>query len=1002
MYIELHCHSAFSLLDGATLPEDLLARAFDLGMPALALTDHDALYGAPRFARAAEALGIRPVFGAELTTDRGHLTLLAADSAGWANLSQLITLARRDEMKGSARLPWVALEGRSEGLIALSGCRLGPVAAPLLKHDPDSAQAATRDLMRLFPGRLWIELQNHLRPGDDHLVDRLAGLAEHLGLPIVATNNVHYARREGQRLQDVLVCIRERVTLDSSARLRRPNSEYYLKGADRMAPLFRKYPQAITSSALIAAQCDYRPQAGVQDLPEFPGPEGQSAGEVLQALCLEALPARCDDLDAARERLQLELSIIERAGLANYFLIVWDLVRWAREQRIRCQGRGSAAGSLVAYLLYITPINPLEHGLVFERFLSDERQLTPDIDIDFDAARREEVIQYLYQRYGAAHTAMACTFITFRARSAIREVGQALGLDPALIDRAARAVGWGSASEAIEEIGGSPEENRLIAQLIDLTGQIRGLPRHLGIQNGGMLITGPPLNQRVPLEPATMPDRVVAQWDKEGLEDAGLVKIDILGLRMLSVLSDSSRMVGVDLEALRFDDPAVYGLISSGETVGVFQVESRAQAQLQPRLKPRHFRDLIVAISLIRPGPIQGQMVHPYLRRREGIEPLRYLHPDLIPALEETLGVILYQEQVLKVARDLAGFSPGQGELLRRALGSKHGTDLITTMERVFIDGASRRGVSESVSREVYAQLAAFAGYAFPKSHAAAFAVLVYQSAWMKLYHPAAFFAALLNNQPMGFWSPAVLVNEARRRAVIIRGVDLLHSAAAACLEADGAIRVGLMQVDGLGEEAAGAILAARDAGPFRGLSDLRRRAGLSKRLIERLILAGACDAWGPRRNLLWELGRLPTDPTGLDLPPGPLALELPPLESLEAQGMERDVLGLSVGDHPLLHLRPWLKTHGVLSSRALRLLPDGDWARVAGLAVIHQAPPTAKGIHFITLEDEEGLVDLVLHPPVYARYRVALRGARLILAGGRVQRSGTVVNLQVERMQVR
>jgi error-prone DNA polymerase len=1032
-YVELHCHSNFSLLDGASHPEDLIARAAELGMEALAVTDHDAVYGIPRFVRAAQARGVRPILGAELTLASGHhLTLLVEDETGWTNLCRLIGLARHNAPKGEAALPPEELAGHTAGLIALSGCRKGEIAAALLARDREAALVAARRYRDLFdPGRFWIELQHHLLTDDDALLDGLAGLGRHLGIGYVATNDVHYAARAGRRLQDVLVCIRHLTSLERAGGLLRPNSEFYLKPGWRLAPLFAAYPDALANTTRIAERCRFELRYGLQDLPRFPAPPGLDAAAYLARLCREAIPGRYPDPPSRlEEQLAHELTMIEGAGLANYFLIVWDIVRFACESGIRCQGRGSAANSLAAYLLGITPIDPLRHDLVFERFLSGEEGIVPDIDIDFQADRREEVIQYVYERYGAEHAAMACTLVTFRSRSAWRDVGRALGLPPELVSQAVEALDEGPTtdhrerslpvglptaedgpvvsgrSSAVSE-NATPSNDDPLATLLDLCQQIKDFPRHLGIHNGGMVITGRPLAERLPTEPATMPGRVVVQWDKETLEDAGLVKIDLLGLRMLSAVAEAAEIVrettgqAIDLDRLAFDDPAVYEMIAKADTIGVFQVESRAQAQILPLLQPGRFEDLIVSISLIRPGPIQGNMVHPYLRRRLGLEPVTYLHPFLEPALAETLGVILYQEQVLKVAHDLAGFSPGQGEHLRRALGGKRGEEAIESFRSVFLEGSGARGVPEPVAEAVFAQLKAFGGYSFPKSHAAAFAVLVYQSAWLKRYHPAALFCALLNNQPMGFWSPAVLAGDARRHGIPILPVDVQRSRAHCVVEGAG-IRLGLSYIHGLGEAGIARLEAARRARPFASLADFCRRTRLARGIVENLVRAGALDNWGIlRRQLLWELGKLRYQEEELDLAFPDDGVELPPLSRAEALADEVEVLGLSTGEHVMALYRPWLIKHGILGSQELEASADGQRVRVAGLVVVHQAPPTAKGHHFVTLEDAEGLINVVVRPAVYAQYRRTLHMAPLLIVEGVVQHNGGVTNLLASRLAV-
>jgi error-prone DNA polymerase len=955
------------------------------------------------------------------------LTLLVEDEAGWGNLCWLINRARHNAPKGHAALPLKELTGHTHGLIALSGCRQGEVAAALLRKDRDAALAAARRYRDLFgPNHFWIELQHHLVSDDDSLIDELVGLARHLGVECVATNNVHYGTRDGRRLQDVLVCIRHQTRLDEAGPLLRPNSEFYLKPGWRMMPLFNNHPEALTNTLRIADRCRFELRYGIQDLPQFPTPSGMDAVGYLRQLCQGAVPTRYPDpAFRIKEQLAHELDVIQRAGLANYFLIVWDMVRFARENGIRCQGRGSAANSLVAYLLGITPIDPLAHDLVFERFLSDactcdastpERRVVPDIDVDFQADRREEVIQYVYRRYGPEHTAMACTLVTFRRRSALRDVGKALGLSEELLSRVVTRLELDTkakrpGTDPAEEMPAAKNKTRpettedSLSTLLELCRQIESFPRHLGIHNGGMVITGLPLTKRVPTEPATMPGRVVVQWDKESLEAVGLVKIDLLGLRMLSAITETVKIIHkatrneTDLDHLNFDDAAVYELIANADTIGVFQVESRAQAQILPRLQPRCFDDLIVCISLIRPGPIQGNMVHPYLRRRLGAEPVTYPHPSLQPALAETLGVILFQEQVLKVARDLAGLTPGQGESLRRALGSKRGEEMVEGFRASFLKGARARGVADPIAQEVFAQLRAFGSYSFPKSHAAAFAVLVYQSAWLKRYHPAAFYTALLNNQPMGFWSPAVLAGDARRHGIRILPVDIYRSQARCRLEGSN-IRLGLNTIQGLGEASMTKLEEAREAKAFTGLVDFCRRTRLPRRGVENLILVGAMDSWGlPRRRLLWKLGELHYQEDELDLILPDDGVELPPLSQAQAMTTEYNLMGISSGDHVMTLYRPWLTRHGILDSGQLKISRDGGRVRLAGLVVVHQAPPTAKGYHFITLEDEEGLIDIIVRPKVFARYQRILRGVRLLIVEGVVQQQGGVTNILAQRV---
>jgi error-prone DNA polymerase len=996
-YVELHCHSYFSLLDGAASPEELIQRAAELGMSSLALTDHDNVYGAVRFAEAAQSAGIRPIFGAEITLTNGyHLTLLVENETGWHNLCQLISYAQHKAPKGQAALPLTVLDGLTDGLIALSGCKKSEITAALRSQDYTAALNAAQRYRDLFgPGNFWIELQHHLQPGDGALVNDSVELAQQLGLGYVAANNVHYATRNGCRLQDVLVCINHQTTLDEAGPLLRPNSEFYLKSARQLTPLFAAYPDALTNTSLIADRCRFTLAYGLQDLPQFPTPANLTATAYLGQLCEAALSQRYPDSPThARQQLAHELTIIERAGLANYFLIVWDIVRYAGQAGIRCQGRGSAANSLVAYLLNVSPIDPLRHHLVFERFLSAERAVA-DIDLDFEATdQREKVIQYTYQRYGANHAAMACTFVTFHKRSALRDIAKALGISGSLLQRAAdQLAGLASPAES------QPEES-LLELLFDLCQQVHRFPRHVGLHNGGMVITGSPLATRVPTEPARMINRTVVQWDKDSLEIAGLVKIDILGLRMLSAIADTLQLIAEttgaapNLDDLSFTDPAVYQMIANADTIGVFQVESRAQAQILPKLQPRCFNDLTVAVSLIRPGPIQGNMVRPYLARRLGLEPVTYAHPLLQEALEETLGVILFQEQVLKVAKCLAGFTFGQGEKLRRALGGKGGAAEIEPFHQAFLSGAQAKGVPADIAETVFDQLRAFGSYAFAKSHASSFAVLVYQSAWLKRYYPVQYYVSLMNNQPMGFWAPSVILGDARRHGILILPVGL-HRSQALCIVENSNIRLGFNYVTGLGEDSIARLVAAREEKDFSDLKDFCHRTRLTRRIIENLILAGAMDSWDiPRRRLLWELSQVHYREEALDLVFPTEDIQLPTPTRAEMLLWEHEVLGLSAGDHVMALYRDRLAAQGILGSAELAAQPAGRQVWVAGLVIVHQSPPTANGFHFISLEDSEGLIDVIVRPQIYAHYRRLLHTAPLLLIKGIVQRQDDVVNL--------
>jgi len=1050
VYVELHCHSYYSLLDGASPPEALVERAVALGYPALALTDHNGLYGAVRFWRAARERGLKPIIGAEVSLDGacpepaegiGHLTLLAETQRGYANLCRMLSAGQLAGQKGQPRLSLESLAGHAQGLLCLSGCRQGAVPRALLAGDGTAARRAAGQLEDIFgPDRFWIEVQRSLLPTDARLAADLVALARELDIGLVATNDVHYAGRPGQRLHDVLTCIRHQATLPQAlgAGLLHPNSERFLKSPGEMAALFgspgRGLSRALRNTLHIAERCDVSLDFSAQRLPAFPVPEGHTAGSYLRYLCEGGLGRRSNPAaPRARAQLDHELAVIEGMGLAGYFLVVWDIVRFARQQGIRCQGRGSAANSLVAYLLEITQVDPLRHDLLFERFLSEGGHTMPDIDVDFAADRREEVVQYIYERYGEEHVGMVCNVVTYRARSALREAAKALAFPPDVIDRAAKSLDTRSAEavgEAIESA--QPEAVSLPWQVLaDLLKEMDGVPRHLSIHVGGMLITAAPLVEVVPLERATMPGRVVVQWDKDGVEDAGLIKIDLLSLRTLGAVEEARGHIlagrGIDLEPadLPLDDPAVYDLLRRADTVGCFQVESRAQAQMLPKLLPGRFEDIVVGVALIRPGPIQGGMVHPYLRRRQGLEPVAYAHPALEPALAETLGVIVFQEQVLRVAMAVAGFAPAEADHLRRAMSRSRSEEAMAALRQRFVAGAQANGLDEAAAGEIWQQLEGFAGFGFCKSHAAAFALVAYQTLYLKAHYPAEFYCALLNHQPMGFYPPEVIAGDAQRHGVPILRPDANRSQAACSLEqscplgqvgprGEVAIRLGLRYIRGLGEAWQERIVERRGDEPYRDLSGFCRRTRLPRAVVENLIRAGTLDGLGSRRtqgsrrtegdsdrtrrDLLWALGGLVYHEEGLDIevPVAPVAL--PALGRAERLAWEYELMGMAPGEHLMVLYREALRAAGVLTSAQLAGRGDGERVRVAGWAVVRQRPPTAKGHLFITLEDEEGLANLIVRPGVYEQYRDVLRNAPLLWIEGRLQREGQATSVLVYR----
>ena len=1007
-YVELHCHSNFSLLDGASHPEELVARAKKLGMAALALTDHDGLYGAVQFFSAANKVGIKPIIGAEITLEGGyHLTVLAKNIQGYSNLCRLITKAQLDHSKGSPFTDKITLTKHSDGLICLSGCRSAEIPRLLLAgKDAQAADIAQRYADIFGADRFFIELQNNLRHDDAQLCQQLIQLADSLGLRYVATNNVHYDVKDKHRLQDVLVCIKNCTTLEKSARFRRPNAEFYLKSTGDMESLFRRYPQAISNTDDIAGQCNVDLDFSSYRFPNYSLPDGETADSYLARLCWQKVGHYYTELTGkVRHQLTYELDLISKLGLSGYFLIVWDIMEHARENGIPAQGRGSAANSIVAYILGITRVDPIRHKLFVGRFINEEMSSLPDIDIDVSTNHREKLIQYVYRKYGEEHVAMVCTYVTFQARNAIREVGKVLGMPANIVDRMAKTVGAHSAKDIDEDLGGLDKFRSYVTSMpwqhfVSLCHQIADFPRHLSIHVGGMIISSCPLTDIVPLERATMPGRVVCQWDKDGVEEAGLVKVDILGLRMLSLIDDVVKLVrehhdsDFDLGNIPLNDTNVYDMICRADTLGVFQVESRAQMQTLPRTMPRSIEDLTVEVAIIRPGPLQGNMVHPYIRRRQGKEKVSYPHPKLKPILEETKGVILFQEQVLRAAIAVASFTPGEADSLRRAMSKKRSHKAMEEIRIRFLDGARKNGINKELSARIFDTLQGFAEYGFCKSHAAGFALLAYESAWLKYHYPAEFYAALLNNQPMGFYSPEVIIGDARRHDVRILPVDI-NVSEYKCTVENGMVRLGFSYIKEMGETAADTLVKARTGAPFTDLASLFRRTKLSREAIDNLILAGATESFGNRRQLLWESGRLEKmrqDTLQLDY--ASFQVPLPGMTDWEELAAEYSVQGLSARLHPMEIIRESLSASNVLKNVEVERLASGTKVSVAGYVVCRQAPRTAKGHVFLTLEDETGLVNIILRPDTYQKYRYTVRTEPLVIIDGVFQKRDGISNI--------
>jgi error-prone DNA polymerase len=1103
-YAELHCHSNFSFLDGANHPEELVEEAVGLGLSTLALTDHDGLYGVVRFAEAARALELPTVFGAELTLpDRGaagesagnpgaggkalgggraargvpaggsgrgrgrasapsrtgvpdpggtHLVVLARSPEGYASLSRVIGqahLAGREKGRPAYDLAALSSACRGQWLV-LTGCRKGAVPAALIDAGPAAAARELQQLVGAF-GRenVAVELWDHGDPLDSARNDALADLGVRAGVDVVATANAHYATPARRPLATALAAVRARRSLEELDGWLPAGPGAHLRSGAEQAGRFARYPGAVERAAELGRACAFDLALVAPRLPPYPVPAGQSEASYLSVLAAEGAtrrygPRGAERVPGAWAQVDRELLVICGLGFAGYFLVVWDIVEHCRRQGIYCQGRGSAANSAVCFALGITNVDAVALGLLFERFLSPARDGPPDIDVDIESGRREEVIQYVYERYGREHAAQVANVITYRPRSAVRDMGRALGYPPGTLDAWSRQLEpWGPLPGPASREGGpsstgpsapvppASDGTGIPPEVLRLAAQVEGFPRHLGIHSGGMVICDRPVVEVCPVEWARMEGRSVLQWDKDDCAAVGLVKFDLLGLGMLSALHGMVDLVRswagteVDLAALPQEDE-VYEMLCRADSVGVFQVESRAQMATLPRLKPRCFYDLVVEVALIRPGPIQGGSVHPYLRRRHGREPVTYPHPLLRPALEKTLGAPLFQEQLMQMAIDVAGFSPTESDQLRQAMGAKRSRERMRRLRARLYEGMAERGITGQAADSVWEKLVAFANFGFPESHSVSFAYLVYASAWFKLHHPAAFLAGLLNAQPMGFWSPATLVADARRHGVSVRRPHVCASEAQATLEPEAgpvteqvpgrggsAVRLGLEQVRTIGSELAARIAAGK---PYASMEDLVRRGGVQRNQLEALATAGALEGLAPageagrpsgkgglasRRAALWAAGavaharteRLPGVLEGVAAPP------LPAMAPIDEAVADLWATGVSPGAHLAQFARPRLAALGATTAADLGQLEPGSRVTVAGVVTHRQRPATARGTVFVNLEDETGLVNVICSQGVWARYRQVARGAAALLVRGRLERADGAVNVVAERL---
>jgi error-prone DNA polymerase len=1021
MFVELHAQSAFSFLEGAEQPETFVAEAARMGMPALALVDRDGLYGAARLHQAAVRAGLKPLVGSELTLEDGsRLPLLVEDREGYRNLCRLITRMKLGAAKGEATATLDDLAAHVDGLVCLTGGAHGPLAHRLAGGGVEAAQQFLDRLLAIF-GRssCFVEVQRHFDRMQERRLEALVELARRARVPLVATNQPLYARLGGRAVADVFTCIREKTDLDHAGTRLGLNAERGLRDGLTMAQVFRDLPDAVHQSGELALRLGFTLKDLGYRFPDFPLPPGATAQEYLRQLVDDGVRRRYGRgplITRARRQVTHELEIIGRLDLAGYFLIVWDIIEYCRTHDILVQGRGSAANSAVCYALGITAVDPVGMDLLFERFLSEARGEWPDIDLDLPSTeRREGVIQYVYRRYGRLGAGMTANVITYRGRSAAREVAKALGLPGEFQDRLARlAPNWGYQdpddllTKHLAEAGCDPRHPRIRA-FSALWTRLQDLPRHLGQHSGGMVIAAGRLDDVVPLEPATMPGRVVIQWDKDDCAALGIIKIDLLGLRMMTVLQEAIELVretgvDVDLAHLPADDRTVYAMLQRADTVGIFQVESRAQMATLPRIHPERFYDLVVQIAIIRPGPIVGDMVHPYIRRRRGREPVSYPHPSLAPILERTLGVPLFQEQLLRMAMVAAGFTGTEAEELRRAFGFKRSEQRMAEVEQKLRAGMAAQGITGVAADQIAHAITSFALYGFPESHASSFALLAYASAYLKTHYPAAFYAALLNNQPMGFYHAATIVKDAQRHGLTILPVDVTRSQWPCTVESDDpahTLRLGLRYVKGLRESAGRAIVAARGERSFVSIPDLARRAGLARDELMTLAATGALDALdGARRAALWQAARpvLPGLLAGTEPPADPSPLQ----EMSAAERLDEDYAGTGVtlGPHPLALLRPTLTLQRIVRTADLAGLPHGRTVQVAGSVIVRQRPGTAKGFVFLSLEDETGIANVIVTPQLFERQRLIIVTAPYLIVDGVLQRQDGVVSVRARRVR--
>lgn len=1014
-YAPLWVKSCFSFLEGASHPEELVEESRRLGLSHLALTDRDGLYGAVRAHVKAKELGLHLILGATVTlVDESQIVLLATSRKGYAHLCRLLTKGRLRSKKGQSRVTWEEVFEHAGDIIALWGGERARIA-----WEGDVAEIASK-LKDAFGDRLYALIARHRRAEEAFAEELLRERAAHYGLEAVAALEVLYHVPERRDLGDVLTCIREKKTLEEIGDKTRPNAEHALLAPHAFARLFEDDPRSVERTLEVAERCAFSLDELRYVYPTERLPDGRTSSEWLRELTLQGASKRYPEGVPPKvlEQIEKELRLIDELDYPGYFLTMWEIVEYCRQNEILCQGRGSAANSAVCFCLGITAVDPARVELLFERFLSKERKEPPDIDLDIAHERREEVIQHVYEKYGRDRAAMVANVIRYRPRSAVRNVGKALGVPETALHRLAKLLPHhGAIDEVVLEQAGLDPKARTHQHLVRLANEILDFPRHLSIHPGGFLLGHEPVHDIVPIENATMEGRTVIQWDKDDLEDLGLFKVDLLGLGALTQLDLCFRLLrahrGIDLDmaSIPEDDPDTYDMICEADTVGVFQIESRAQMAMLPRLRPRSYYDLVIEVSLVRPGPITGGMVHPYLRRRRGEEPVTYPHPCLEPVLKKTLGVPLFQEQVMRLAVVAADYTPGEADQLRRDMAAWRRTGRIERHRARLIEGMTKKGIADKFAEAVFQQIRGFGEYGFPESHAASFALIAYATAYLRRHFPAEFVCSLLNAQPMGFYAPATLVEDARRHGVEIRPVDVCLSLWDCSLEAPArpgsrsefAVRMGLRYVKGLGEKDWARIEAAAKERPFESVEDFARRTGLDERKLSRLAEAGAFESLSSgRREALWQAQGAAREPKlPLDLFSDDESPEFQDLETFESIAWDFCASGHSAKGHPLAPLRQALRAQGLPDAKALNAMPDGRRVRYAGVVICRQRPGTASGVTFMTLEDETGFVNLVLWQPVFERYAIVAKTCAFLGVTGRLQVQDGVTHLIAEELWV-